>query len=194
MRYFAMIDGRRCGPYTLEQLPDAGVTPQTYVWCKGMDDWQQAADVADICRFYRQRLFGLMHPDRWQQPPAQQSPEQPAPDDPRYLSVRTLRPDLDDLGDITSPPTSMLLISLLLTLFCFPLTGFVAIYFSYRSRQCWEESRRSLTKGSKNLYTEKEREKLRTDAHDYARQAKMWAGITFFLGIILYAFLGHSIR
>ena len=42
-------------------------------------------------------------------------------------------------------------------------------------------------------YSDKEREKLRAEAHDYARQAKMWAGITFFLGIIVYAFFGKTL-
>ena len=64
-----MIDGRKSGPYTLDELQEAGVTPETYVWCKGMDDWEKAADVADICRYYRQRLFNLMHP----------GPQQPQP-------------------------------------------------------------------------------------------------------------------
>lgn len=46
MRYFAMIDGERRGPFELSQLADAGVRPGTYVWCKGMDDWEKAEDVA----------------------------------------------------------------------------------------------------------------------------------------------------
>ncbi len=29
---------------------------------KGMSDWEQAADVADICRYYRQRIFDKLHP------------------------------------------------------------------------------------------------------------------------------------
>ncbi len=50
--YFAMIDGERRGPFRLDQLRDAGVGPDTYVWSKGMADWEQAADVADICRYF----------------------------------------------------------------------------------------------------------------------------------------------
>ncbi len=60
--YFAMIDGERRGPFTLDALHEAGVTPDTYVWSKGMSDWEQAADVADICRYYRQRIFDKLHP------------------------------------------------------------------------------------------------------------------------------------
>ena len=35
MRYFAMIGGEQRGPYELTELSEAGVTPETYVWCKG---------------------------------------------------------------------------------------------------------------------------------------------------------------
>ncbi len=42
MRYFAMIDGERRGPFGLDELADAGVRPDTYVWCKGMSDWEKA--------------------------------------------------------------------------------------------------------------------------------------------------------
>ncbi len=59
MKYFAMIDGQRTGPWELWQLPEAGVTPDTYVWCKGMTDWRKAEVVADVCRYYRQHLAGI---------------------------------------------------------------------------------------------------------------------------------------
>ena len=39
-RYYAMIDGVQKGPYTLEELPLAGVRPSNYIWCKGLQDWQ----------------------------------------------------------------------------------------------------------------------------------------------------------
>lgn len=37
-----------------------GVRPDTYVWCKGMDDWMKADEVPDICRYFRQRLSGTL--------------------------------------------------------------------------------------------------------------------------------------
>ena len=58
MKYFAMIEGRQYGPMTLDDMVKEGVRPDTYVWCKGMDDWRKASDVADICRYFRQRLAG----------------------------------------------------------------------------------------------------------------------------------------
>lgn len=60
MKYFAMIGGCRIGPMELYEMPKQGVRPDTYVWCKGMDDWMTADEVPDICRFFRQRLSGTL--------------------------------------------------------------------------------------------------------------------------------------
>lgn len=60
MKYFAMIDGRQVGPFELDDVVREGIRPDTYVWCKGMADWEQAQDVPDICRYFRQRLSGSL--------------------------------------------------------------------------------------------------------------------------------------
>lgn len=60
MKIFAMIDGQQVGPLELDEIVEAGVRPDTYVWCKGMADWQRAAEVPDICRYFRLRLAGVL--------------------------------------------------------------------------------------------------------------------------------------
>lgn len=60
MKIFAMIDGRQVGPMDLDDIVEAGVRPDTYVWSKGMADWQKAAEVPDICRYFRLRLAGVL--------------------------------------------------------------------------------------------------------------------------------------
>ena len=60
MKYFAMIGGRQYGPMELDEMVGEGVRPDTYVWCKGMDDWVKAEEVPDICRYFRQRLSGTL--------------------------------------------------------------------------------------------------------------------------------------
>ena len=64
MKYFAMIDGRQYGPMELDDMVKEGVRPETYVWCKGMEDWCQASEVPDICRYFRQRLSGTLPSQR----------------------------------------------------------------------------------------------------------------------------------
>lgn len=202
MLYFAMIDGEQRGPYELEQLPEAGVRPDTYVWCKDMDGWEKAEDVADICRFFRQRIFDLMHPQAPRpQAPAQSGEGQQPPFDQVPLRYRYFfrqsgqTPEIppEPTPDTSVPPMSTMLVATLLTIFCFPPTGLVAIYYSMMARKAWGEASRSEARNSRRLYSDQEREELRKEAHDYSRQAKMWIGITFFLGIILYAFLGHKL-
>lgn len=64
MKFFAMIDGRQVGPIALEDIVEAGVRPDTYVWAKGMSDWAHASEVPDICRFFRLRLAGVLPSQR----------------------------------------------------------------------------------------------------------------------------------
>lgn len=59
-----MIGGQQYGPMTLDEMAREGVRPDTYVWCKGMDDWTPATDVPDICRYFRQRLSGTLPSQR----------------------------------------------------------------------------------------------------------------------------------
>lgn len=55
-----MIGGHRYGPMELDDMVREGVRPETYVWCKGMEDWMHASEVPDICRYFRQRLSGTL--------------------------------------------------------------------------------------------------------------------------------------
>lgn len=195
MKYFVMIGEEQRGPYELHELADAGVAPDTYVWCKGMPDWQRADEVADICRFFRQRIFDINHPSV--PAPTLSAPEdqplhdvQPPLRYSRFLEGADMQPEIIDAS---KRPASTLFLAVMLTIFCFPLTGFVAIYYSFMASKAWAEANRSESKSSKQLYSNQEREQLRLKAHDYNRSAKMWIGITFFLGIIMMAFVSRSI-
>lgn len=185
--YFAMIDGRQVGPLVLGALAESGVGPETYVWCKGMDDWQQAADVAEICRYFRQRLFDRMHPVAVM--PEREEPVKEPEGTPTILGTYPFPMPEENPEEMTQPPVSLLTFSVLLTLLCFPPTGFVAIYYSIMSRKAWDQTSHSASKTGKRLYTDEERREYKRQAYDAARNAKMWIGITFFLGFILYSFL-----
>ena len=187
MKYFAMIKGEQRGPYELNELRDAGVHPSTYVWCKGMADWEKAEDVADICRFYRNRLYDLMHPSSTEpgkrinlskETPAQQSDAGTPPVFPtrfdRYLSENDAHiPSLEEIDSMQNkdvPPHNILPIAIIATILFFPPTGAVAIYYGYKTKKAWKDGHHK-------------------EAHENCRSAKMWTGITFCLGIIFYALL-----
>lgn len=186
--YFAMINDERQGPFTLEELHDAGVTPETYVWCKGMGDWVQAGEVADICRFYRQRLFDKMHPVRKVEDPKVEEAAVMPKSNGIFGSYPFPMPN-EEPADMSHPPVSMLMVSILMTLLCFPPTGFIAIYYSMMSRKAWDRSMDNAGGASRQGYSEEERREFRRVAYDSARSARMWVGITFFLGLILYSFV-----
>ena len=67
------------------------------------------------------------------------------------------------------PPRSRLIDAIMVTLLCCPLTGIVAIYFAYKTNELWLKNQRN-------------------ESYDMARKAKMWIGITIFLGVMLNAF------
>lgn len=198
MKYYAMIDGEQRGPFLLEELPLANVRPDTYVWCKGMKDWQRAEDVADICRFYRCRIFDMMHPSEAQaNQPQQEEKESAGDDDDPYAAVplkfrwmvrksgmEPPPPVPENRENHDLPPMSMMVPAIFLTIFCFPPTGFIAIYYSYMASRSWIAAEKSSDQN--------EKERLRKEAHNHSRNAKMWTGITFFLGLILIAFIGHK--
>lgn len=180
MKFYAMIEGEQKGPLELEELPEIGVRPSTYIWCKGLTNWQKAEDNAEICRFYRNRLYDIMHPtpQSTQLSKEEIPPEIPINPSPtrfdHYLKdspeqIPTLE-EIESRENTDVAPMSMIGYAWLVTFLCFPPTGIVAIVNAYRSKSEWKAGNSKA-------------------AHDYCRMAKMWTGITFFLGLIFYAFL-----
>lgn len=187
-KYYAMIDGEQKGPFKLEELPAAGVRPSTYIWCKGMSDWQKAEDDADVCRLFRNHLYDIMHPsndsanaiikgsgnntedDRWKVKPDQ--PHGPYPsrfDGFLQQSGEEPLPTLDDIEkqqDTSLSPVSMVGYAWLATIFCFFPTGIVGLVYAYKTKSAWKNGNNKLS-------------------HEYHRRAKMWTGVTFFIGIII---------
>lgn len=160
MKYFAMIEGNQRGPYSLDELAGAGVTPDTFVWCKEMSDWRRADEVAEICRYFRQRLAGDF---------AAKVPE--VEDKDKRTADETFEswpePGFHD-ADTSQPPRNLLLYAIAVAVACCPLTGVLAIIFSVRTNKLWQQGRRE-------------------DAYEAYRKARLWTGITFFLGFLLAA-------
>lgn len=185
--YFAMIGEERRGPFTLDQLHDAGVHPDTYVWCKGMDDWKKAEDVADICRYYRQRLFDRMHPAAVN-PVAEEPNQSISQTEENRSSINRFQSPFplpkDEPEDLRQPPMPTLGVAIAVLIFCFPPTGILAIYYSVQTKHLWNKAD-EIAEGK----VQGDADDFRRRAHDCVRKAKMWIGITFFLGLIFYAFM-----
>ncbi|MEA5533528.1 tubulin-like doman-containing protein [Crocosphaera sp. XPORK-15E] len=47
-KWYLYKDGQQTGPFSAEQLLNQGLTPQTYVWCAGMEGWKSASDIPEL--------------------------------------------------------------------------------------------------------------------------------------------------
>lgn len=58
--HFFYIDSnnQQQGPVEIDNLVGLGLTPETYVWCQGMKDWQQAKSVPDLAVLFHSSPFG----------------------------------------------------------------------------------------------------------------------------------------
>lgn len=53
MDYFILVNGQNQGPYNVETLRSMGITPDTYVWTQGMEQWAPAGQIPEL-----QSIFG----------------------------------------------------------------------------------------------------------------------------------------
>ena len=191
MKYFAIIDGEKRGPFELEELPEAGVRPSTYVWCKGMADWEKAEDVADICRLYRGRLYDLLHPviPAPGYPQASSAEQLPQDDTPSRFDRHIDAPlpsieEIESRRDVSRPPVNMVPYSILVTLLCNPLLGIFAIIYAFGAQKSWRRMEEMAKNEAKNNAGEVE--EMRRSAHNLNRIAMMVTGLAFFIGLIIY--------
>lgn len=131
---------------------------------------------------FRNRIHDLMHPgsvdalrrietqDTKNSVTAQTEASSPSRFD-RYLQDQPQLPSLEEIDESKNtdlPPTPMVIWAVLATILFFPPTGIAAIYFAVKSKKEWAAGNNK-------------------EAHDLCSNAKMWTGITFFLGLIAYA-------
>lgn len=207
MRYYAFIDGSQQGPFSLDQLAEAGVRPSTYIWCKGMDDWHRADEVEEVRNHFRSHLDNAEQAKRSR---AVEAEELPRPQDSGANGANGYpdEPDLSDIpqsyrgfvrksGEIPGPSNSMepdinhapqvsMVLAVLSMLLCFPPGGIAAVVFTYKAQKVWNES-------CAGDISPDRQSSLRRQSHEFARLAKMWLGFTVALGIIAWTLL-FSIR
>lgn len=181
MKYYAIINDTQVGPMELPELVEAGLMPETYVWCKGMDDWQQAREVADICRFFRNRIFDLMHPTAGSPatPAGDQTREFRLMEDADYKGMKRREfynavgeqvahtakdPDQEKLEQGIPPAPLPGWLALLAILLFFPL-GIPALLQSRKGQKLWAAG-------------------MEAQSHETARSARMCAGMAVCLGVV----------
>lgn len=191
-KYFAFIDGEQKGPYELWQLISAGVRPSTFVWCKDMADWQRADEVPDIRNLFLDHLSNRKETPQIEEPAKVVEADTPATDSEIHREEKRGRgrlgrygidlPDVDQINvDINVPPSVSMALAVASMFLCFLPTGIAAVFFTSKSLRYWQMSLK--------VTDDKERDSLRTQCHEYERQAKMWLGLTVAFGLIFWTII-----
>ena len=57
MEFHLIRNGKQEGPFSVEELSQQGITPESEVWAPGMDDWKQAGDVPELTAVLQRAEF-----------------------------------------------------------------------------------------------------------------------------------------
>ena len=57
MEFHLIRNGKQEGPFTVEELANQGITPESEVWAPGMADWKQAGDVPELTAVLQRAEF-----------------------------------------------------------------------------------------------------------------------------------------
>ena len=57
MEFHLIRNGKQEGPFTVEELSQQGITPDSEVWAPGMNDWMQAGDVPELTAVLQRAEF-----------------------------------------------------------------------------------------------------------------------------------------
>ena len=57
MEFHLIKNGKQEGPFTVEELAQQGLTPESEVWAPGMADWQQAGDIPELTAVLQRAEF-----------------------------------------------------------------------------------------------------------------------------------------
>ena len=57
MEFHLIRNGKQEGPFTVEELSQQGITPDSEVWAPGMSDWMQAGDVPELTAVLQRAEF-----------------------------------------------------------------------------------------------------------------------------------------
>ena len=57
MEFHLIRNGKQEGPFTVEELSQQGINPDSEVWAPGMSDWMQAGDVPELTAVLQRAEF-----------------------------------------------------------------------------------------------------------------------------------------
>lgn len=122
MKYYIAVNNQPQGPFEISELSQMCITPDTLLWCEGMNNWHPAKEIAEI----NSALFNPAIPPIYN---AQKfnSQQQGTPTPPTTHSTPPIMPK----------PKTWLVESILCTVFCCQIFGIIAIIMSALAESAW---------------------------------------------------------
>lgn len=140
MDYWIIVDDRHAGPYSAQQLVDAGLKPDTLVWHEGLADWV-AADQVEELRHAMNERDSFAETVVAEAPKVEievvQEPVQPCVQETSY-SQPTAQPQYAamQLPDEPCPPAYLAVSIIAMLLCCTPL-GIVSVIYSSKVKSAY---------------------------------------------------------
>lgn len=156
--YYIAIDNQRRGPFPEEELLQNGMTPDSLVWCNGMEGWTRASDVPELAKYLESQKvpqvpqFDPQYISQYDQPQY--------PDYPQYAQEQYQQ----DYEDGPKCPHNFLVWAIISTVLCFPF-GIPAIINAAKVKPAYEQG----------YYDE---------AVKRSRRAKIWALVGTIVGAV----------
>lgn len=171
MEYWTIIDDRHAGPYTVDELIEMGLKPESPVWTSGMPDWVEASEIEELRMAIESRAVSqTAAPVASSSAPAPEpessaefspapAPETEGPVEPQYAQAPIQSepepvqpaPMWEWQREATVPdepcPPAYLAWSIIVTILCCQVLGIAAIICSAQTKQAY--NRGNLAKAKK---------------------------------------------
>lgn len=149
MEYWIIVDKRHAGPYSADQLVNAGLRTDTLVWCEGLPEWTPAGEIRELAELMAMR-------DNTQPRPQPEEPRDNRPlEEAPYGNAQPAQPSYEPSPAYapqqapytpaspaaTAPeepcPPAYIAWSVIATLLCCTIAGIPAIIFSSMTKSAY---------------------------------------------------------
>jgi len=126
MEFYLIVNGQQQGPFTIDELAQRGITPESEVWAEGMDDWKQAGDVPQLTEVLQQQQFKQHQAAAQQTSTPVGTPYQPAgtpPPPPQRAATQQAQEPRSSKGGCTRWLLALLILAILFATMVFTCPG-----------------------------------------------------------------------
>lgn len=183
MQYWANINGTQYGPVQKEQLIGLGLTPESYVWRQGLDEWVQVKSFDELADLFPEAQVSpsddINDAPIAEEEPVQSSEEQKEEPQPPHLPQQTpyqyqqqyapQQPIMQPVQPSEPCPPTNIAWAILTTILCCQIFGIIAIIYAAQVSSSYHQG--NLEKAKK-----------------YSDRAAMWSIISIVTGMLYVPF------